>query len=82
MADLSIINILPNRAADIFIKLKSITSKLHNISVGIAFIKKALFIDVMSTFAVETSLYQGSELFSYSAHSQNDSSRKLLNWLN
>ena len=32
MTNLSIINILPNRAADICIKLKSITSKLHNTS--------------------------------------------------
>ena len=29
MANLSIINILPNRVADIYTNLKSITSKLH-----------------------------------------------------
>ena len=52
MADLSIINILPNRVADIYIKLKSITSKLNNTSVSIAFIKKALFADVIPKFAI------------------------------
>ena len=30
--------------ANIYIKLKSITSKLHNMSASISFIKKALFI--------------------------------------
>ena len=45
--NLSIINILPNCVANIYIKLKSITSKLHNMSASIAFIKKALFFDVM-----------------------------------
>ena len=52
MANLSIINILPNRVADIYIKLKSITSKLNNTSVSIAFIKKALFADVIPKFAI------------------------------
>ena len=37
--NLSIINILPNRVADIYIKLKSITSKLHNTSASIGFIR-------------------------------------------
>ena len=40
MANLSIINILPDRVADIYIKLICITSKLRNTSVSIAFIKK------------------------------------------
>ena len=40
-----------NRVADIYIKLKSITSKLHNMSASIAFIKKALFVDVIPKFA-------------------------------
>ena len=39
------------RVADIYIKLKSITSKLHNTPTSIAFIKKALFIDVIPKFA-------------------------------
>ena len=52
MANLSIINILPNRVADIYIKLKSITSKLQNTSASIAFIKKALFVDVIPKFAM------------------------------
>ena len=52
MANLSIINILPNRVADIYIKLKSITSELQNTSAGIAFIKKALFVDVIPKFAM------------------------------
>ena len=52
MANLSIINILPNRVADIYIKLKSITSKLNNTSVSIALIKKALFADVIPKFAI------------------------------
>ena len=37
-------NILPNHVTDIFLKLKSITSKLHNTT--IVFVKKALFVDV------------------------------------
>ena len=52
MANLSIINILPNRVADIYIKLKSITSKLQNTSASIVFIKKALFVDVIPKFAM------------------------------
>ena len=52
MANLSIINILPNRLADIYIELKCITSKFHNTPASIAFIKKALFVDVISKFAV------------------------------
>ena len=52
MANLSIINILPNRVADIYIKLKSITSKLHNTSVSIAFIKEGLCLDVTPKFAI------------------------------
>ena len=43
--------ILPNHIAEIYIKLKSITTKLHNTSASIAFIKKALFIDVIPKFA-------------------------------
>ena len=54
MANLSIINILPNRVADIYIKLKSITSKLHYTSASIAFIKKALFVDVIPKFVMVT----------------------------
>ena len=42
MASLSIINILPNHAADIYIKLKCITSKLHYTSESITFIKNYL----------------------------------------
>ena len=44
MMNLSIINILANRVADIYIKLKSITSKVHITSASIAFIKKAFII--------------------------------------
>ena len=47
MANLSITNIQANRAADIYIELKSITSKLHNTSASIAFIKKAFFVDLI-----------------------------------
>ena len=36
----------------IYIKLKSITSKLHDTSASIAFIKKALFVDVITKFAI------------------------------
>ena len=42
VTNLSVINILPNLVVDIYIKLKSITSKLHNTSASIAFIEKAL----------------------------------------
>ena len=52
MANLSIINILPNRVADIYIKLKRITSKLHNTSASVAFIKKTLIVDVIPKFAI------------------------------
>ena len=52
MANLSIINILRNGVANIYIKLKSITSKLYNTSVSIEFIKKALFVDVITKFAM------------------------------
>ena len=50
MANLSIINILPNRVADIYIKMKSITSRLRNMSASTALIKKALYVDVISKF--------------------------------
>ena len=36
----------------IYIKLKSITSKLRDTSACVAFIKKALFVDVIPKFAV------------------------------
>ena len=51
MANLSIINILPNHVTNIYVKLKSITSKLHYMSASIAFIKKALFV-VIPIFAM------------------------------
>ena len=44
MANLSIINILQNRIANIYVKLKNITSQLHNTSMSITFIEKALFL--------------------------------------
>ena len=47
MASLSIINILSNCVADIYIKLKSFSLKLHNTSASIGLIKKALFVDVI-----------------------------------
>ena len=53
MANLSIINILPNRVADIYIKLKTVTSELHNTWLSIAFIKKALLVDVALKFAID-----------------------------
>ena len=43
---------IKNRVADVYIKLKSITSKLHNTSASIGFIKKAFFVDVVPKFAV------------------------------
>ena len=52
MANLSIINILPNHVADIYIKLKCITSKLHYASESITFIKNELFVDVIPKFAI------------------------------
>ena len=48
----SIINILPNRVVDTYIKLKSVTSKLQDMSESIAFIKKALHVDVIPKFAI------------------------------
>ena len=36
-----------NRVANIFIGLKDITSKMHNTSVSIVFIKTDLFVDVI-----------------------------------
>ena len=45
MENFSIINILLNRVANIYIKLKSIRSKF-------AFIKKALFVDVIRKFSI------------------------------
>ena len=45
MANLSVINILPNRIANIYVNLKNITSQLHNMSESIGFIEKALFFD-------------------------------------
>ena len=44
MVNLLIINILQNRIANIFVKLKNNTSQLHNASVSIVFIKKALIL--------------------------------------
>ena len=52
MTNLSIIKILPKRVADIYIKLKCITSKLHNTSASTAFIKKALLVDVIPKFVI------------------------------
>ena len=52
MANLSIINILLNPVTNIYIRLRSITSKLHNTSTSIAFIKKALFVDVIPKLAM------------------------------
>ena len=51
MVNLSIIKILPNHVA-IYIKLKNITSKFRNTSASIAFIKKALVVDVILKFAI------------------------------
>ena len=51
MANLLIINILPNRVADLYKQLKITTSKLHKSSSSIGFIKKALYNDVIPTFA-------------------------------
>ena len=52
MANLSITNIQANRAADIYIELKSITSKLHNTSASIAFIRKTFFVDFIPKLAM------------------------------
>ena len=51
-ANLSAINILPKRVADVYIKMKSITSKLYNTSASIAFVTKALFVDMITKFAI------------------------------
>ena len=52
ITNLSIIKILPKHVVDIYIKLKSITSKLHNKSASTIFIKKALLVDVMPKFVI------------------------------
>ena len=52
MVNFSIINILPDRVADIYVKLKSITWKLHNTSTSIAFIEKTLFVNVIPKLAI------------------------------
>ena len=52
MVNLSIIDIPLNSVTNIYIKMKTITSKLHNTSASIAFIKKALFVDVIPKFAI------------------------------
>ena len=52
MENLLIINILLNRVADIYIKLKSVTSKLHNALASVAFIKKVLFADVIPKLGI------------------------------
>ena len=49
--NLSIIDIPLNSVANIYIKMKT-SSKLHNTSASIAFIKKALFVDVIPKFAI------------------------------
>ena len=51
MANLSLLNILPDRVAVHFIQLKRITSKMHKTSSSIAFIKKAIHNAVTPTFA-------------------------------
>ena len=52
MPNLSIIIILPNCVANIYIKSKCIASKLHDTLASTAFIKKALFVDVIPKFAM------------------------------
>ena len=52
MVNFSIINILPDRVADIYVKLESITRKLHNTSTSIAFIEKTLFVNVIPKLAI------------------------------
>ena len=42
----------PSNFDDFYIKLKSITSKLHNASASVVFIKKALFVDVIPKFSI------------------------------
>ena len=51
MANLLLINILPKRVAVISIKLQNTIKKLHNTASSIAFIKKALFVNVIAVFA-------------------------------
>ena len=51
MANLLLINILPKRVAVISIKLQNTIKKLHNTASSIAFIKKALFVNVIPVFA-------------------------------
>ena len=70
MAILSIINILPNRVANIYIKLKSVTSKLHNTSASIAFIKKALLVDVIPKFAIVINMNDGEFINYYLNYAQ------------
>ena len=52
MPNLSIINIHLKRIADIYIKVKNVTSKLHNTSASITFIKITLLVDVIPKLAV------------------------------
>ena len=52
MANLSVINNLPNRVGNIYIRLKTITSKFHDTPASIAVIKKALFVDVIPKFSI------------------------------
>ena len=51
IANLSIINIIPNRFDDIYIKLENITLKLH-MSVIIAYVKKVSFVYMKPKFAI------------------------------
>ena len=51
MANLVLINILPKHVAVISIKLQNTIKKLHNTASSIAFIKKALFVNVIPVFA-------------------------------
>ena len=47
MTNLLLINILPKHVAVISIKLKNTIKKLHNAASSIAFIKKALFVNII-----------------------------------
>ena len=51
MANLLLINILPKRVAVISIKLQNTIKKLHNTASSIAFIKKALLVNVIPVLA-------------------------------
>ena len=51
MANLLIYNILYGRVATYYKKLKKTISKLHKSSSSVAFIKKALYNNILSTFA-------------------------------